>query len=382
MFPANRLIVTVGLLLLVAEEARAAVGSIPYFARRYDVSCAHCHVSPPKLNEFGEAFVRNNYRADDLDDPRGTWPFAVWLSVRSDLPPAMGGMDRRVRAYINRLELVSGGTVLEPWLSYFVEWRPVSFELRSDGTLRDRSGRFEDLFLTAQWERLELSVGQFRQISQIDVSRRLAVNEPSFYSRSLAGREHPDARIRSLRGFSLAGRAPGVRVGWIEELGEGWEWTTYGSVSFPGELSLPLTREARREAGNELELRPKGFFFESFLRRGMTSIGAHAFLDPGDRHQVGAVATHRTGDLLWSGAVGGGSLSGSFRGRWSAEGEYVRSPFVTVGTRAEGGAGVEPAFVGVLNTHFPGTGHTFRLTLEQRVQRGRTATFLELGAVF
>jgi hypothetical protein len=97
---------------------------------------------------------------------------------------------------------------------------------------------------------------------------------------------------------------------------------------------------------------------------------------------MGAGATHRTGALLWSGALGGAARDGSLRGRWSGEGEYVHSSFLTVGTRAEGGGGVNPAAVGYLNAHFPGTSYTFRLTLEQRVQRGRTGTFLELGAVF
>ena len=69
-----------------------------------------------------------------------------------------------------------------------VEWRPVSLEPRSDGTLRDRSGRFEDLFLTAvAGDRLELFVGQFRQVQQVDVSRRLGVSEPALLSASLPG---------------------------------------------------------------------------------------------------------------------------------------------------------------------------------------------------
>lgn len=370
------------LLLMGAVEVRATVDETPHFARRYGLQCGQCHVSPPKLNEYGEAFVRNNYQLSELE-PRATLPFAVWASMRSDLPPAAEGTERRLRSYINRLEIVSGGRVAVPWLTYFLEWRPVSFELRRDGTLRDRSGRFEDLFLTARLDHLEVSVGQFRQIGQVDISRRLAVNEPFFYSAGLAGRESSDARIQALRRFSLSGRAPGVRVGWIEERGGGWEWTSYASVSFPGELSIPLTSEAQVEASNEIELRARGLFLESFLRRGMTSVGAHAFVDPGDRYQLGVVATHRTGDLLWSGALGGASLEGTLRGRWTAEGEYLPSPFLAVGTRAEGGGGgVKPALVGYLNTHFPGTGHTFRLTLEQRVQEGGTVTLVELGAVF
>lgn len=383
MRPVSHLVLAAAIITIGTGEARAAVDveGIPHFARRYGLECGQCHVSPPKLNEYGESFVRNNYRLPELES-RDTWPLAVWVSMRADLPPAADDAARRVRAYLNRVELVSGGQVVVPWLSYFVEWRAVSFELRGDGSHRDRSGRFEDLFVTARADRLEVAVGQFRQIGQVDVSRRVTVNEPFFYSASLAGEEDPDPRIQSLGAFSLSGRAPGVRVGWIEELEGDWEWTSYATVSVPGEISLPLTREAREEASNEIELRAKGVFLESFVRQGMTSFGAHAFLDSGDRYQVGAVATHRRGSFLWSAALGGASMDGSLRGRWSGEGEYVRSPFLTVGTRGEGGGGVDPALVGYVNAHLPGTTHTARLTLEQRVQRGRTGTFLELGWVF
>lgn len=361
----------------------SGVEDIPHFARRYGLECRHCHVSPPKLNEFGEAFVRNNYRLAELEGrDRRTLPLAVWLSSRADLVPGNEGAAREVRAYVNRLEIISGGQVVAPWLSYFVEWRPVSFELRGDGTLRDRSGRFEDLFLTVQRDRLEVSVGQFRQIEQIDISRRLGVNEPAFFSRSLPGAGPGTPREVALRAFSLSGRAPGVRAGWIQDRPGGWEWSTFVTVPVPGELSLPLTSEARREASNELDLNAKGIFLESFVRRGLVSYGMHAFLDSRERYQTGAVATGRAGPWMWTGALGAARTGGSLLGRWSAEGEYVLNYHATFGARAEGQAGTDPGFIAYGNLHFPGTKHTFRLTVEQRLVSGRGATLVELGAVF
>jgi hypothetical protein len=59
---------------------------IPYFARRYRVACSQCHVAPPKLNGFGEAFVAAGYQMPSLV-PNRTWPFAVWVSGRSDSRP-------------------------------------------------------------------------------------------------------------------------------------------------------------------------------------------------------------------------------------------------------------------------------------------------------
>lgn len=353
---------------------------IPHFARKYDLDCSACHVSPPKLNEFGENFVRGNYRLPDRE-ARRTVPLAVWVSTRADFLRSTPDLGREVTAYVNRIEVVSGGAVVAPWLSYFVEWRPLSFDVRGDGSLRDRSGRFEDLFLTAQADRLEVSLGQFRQIAQVDVSRRIGVNEPAFYSTSLPG-VGGDDRMRGLRGFSLSGRAPSVRLGWIEPIGTEWDWTNYLSVSVPGEFSLPLTREARREASNEIELRARGIFAESFVRRGLHSWGMHAFYDSSDRYLFGGVGTGRHGALLWTAALGAHGIDGTLRGRSLLEAEYIRNRFLAIGGRVEDQAGGSSSFAPYLNAHFPGTRHTFRLTLEHRFQEGRNGTFLELGTVF
>ena len=50
--------------------------AIPAFARKYDKSCQTCHVSEPKLNEFGERFRANGYQLPGTieDNPPWTWP--------------------------------------------------------------------------------------------------------------------------------------------------------------------------------------------------------------------------------------------------------------------------------------------------------------------
>jgi len=171
------------LLLLDAAPADA----VPLFARRYGVTCAQCHVAPPKLNEFGEAFVARGYQIPGMT-PRRTWPFALWISGRSESLPVPDEMADRLKAYMNRIELIAGGRLPLPATSYFVEWRALSKEARSDGTLRDRSGRFEDLFVTVAPGRAEFTVGQFRLLSQVDVSRRVGVAEPLVFAASLPGR--------------------------------------------------------------------------------------------------------------------------------------------------------------------------------------------------
>lgn len=357
--------------------ARTDSSKIPYFARRFGLSCDQCHVLPAKTNEFGESFVSRGYRIPGVE-PRSTWPFAVWASARWE-----DRADEDAPVHLNRVEVISGGE-LTSWLSYFLEWRTVSLESQSDGTLRDRSGRFEDLFLIAQSGGWEAMLGQFRSVQQVDVSRRLTLSEPTVLSSSLAGRPlEGDARRTGLRGFSPAGRSPSLRLARELPLPEGFSWTTAVVLPFPGELSLPLTREARREAGNELEMKPKGLFLESFARRGTTSLGAHLFYDHSRRYLAQAVVAGPTGPLHWELMAGGARDGGPLRGRWSVEGQLVPHRLVAAGGRLERRAGTGSLTVlPTLNLHFPGTRYTVRLTVEQRIQEGRDATLVEIGTLF
>ncbi len=380
-----RVLITLSCALLAAP---ASATEIPYFARKYGVSCTQCHIAPPKLNEFGQEFVARGYRMPGLI-PRPTIPLALWVSGRSESLGLSGADAERVRAYLNRVEVISGGTLVAPWLSYFVEWRPVSHEAQRDGTLRDRSGRFEDLFVSAMiGSNLELTAGQFRQIAQVDVSQRLSLSEPLVFAASLAGNGGGSAREQALRAFSPAGRSPALRAAWVEVIGPRARWTTSLAVPVPGEVSIPLTSDARINASNEIEWSPKGILLESFVRSGLASAGMHAFYDDSRRYLVQGVATGSTSGahplLLWTAAAGVDRLGETTRGRWSLEGEVVPRSWLAFGTRAEDRTadGLGAAVIPYINLHAPGTRYTVRLTVERRLQRDRHATVVELGTVF
>lgn len=366
-----------------AESSSRTMTRIPHFARMYGVTCKQCHVAPPKLNRFGEEFFARGYAMPNLT-ARRTVPISVWVSGRSDALPVPANARDNLAAYLNRVELISGGKVIAPWLSYFVEWRPVSQEARGDGTLRDRGGRFEDLFVVAAKRNTEITVGQFRQIAQVDASRRLGLSEPLVLSASLAGTGGGSGRERSLRGFSPSGRAPAVRAAWIQPLGGGWRWTTAAAVSAPGEFSIPLNDEARIEASNEIEWRRKGFLVESFARRRLASVGGHVFYDNSRRYLAQAITTGSRSALHWT-AIGGAAKAGDLlAGRWSVEAEYLPRYFVGLGGRVEDRAAdnADVAVLPYVNVHFPGTRYTVRLTVERRFQGSRSATLVELGTIF
>lgn len=79
----------------------------------------------------------------------------------------------------------------------------VSLETRSEGWLLDRSDGFEDAFLNWQpSDGLQLRLGQFCPLNQVDVSRRLTVSEPIIFSTGLLGDFSAECRIDSLRAFS------------------------------------------------------------------------------------------------------------------------------------------------------------------------------------
>ncbi|HUO86012.1 MAG TPA: hypothetical protein VM617_01370 [Thermoanaerobaculia bacterium] len=369
----------------VASLLPSQAAAIPSFARSYEVSCSHCHVIPPKLNEVGERFVDAGYRLAELE-ARPTVPASLWVSGRAESRRVDGDREL-IDPYLNRVELISGGQI-QPWLSYFIEWRLLSQESQGDGSLRDRSGRFEDAFLVASpGERLALTLGQFRAVDQVDVSRRLSLREPLALSASLPGEPASTPRRSSLRAFSPAGRSPGLRLAWTDHLGGDRRWTASLTVPMPGELSIPLNSEARREASNEIELRAKGVVLEGFVQRGVTSYGGHLFYDSANRYLLNGVVAGSRGPFHWTVVAGFDEVDATRRSRWSLEGEYLRGPRWGIGARLEDRSrdGAEPALLpyATWHRHLPRPlPARLAVTLEQRVQEERNATLLEVGLFF
>ena len=190
-----------------------AAFATPEFARRYQVqSCNTCHTIVPKLNERGLDFLARGYRPDPRLNMEAvdTVPLSVWLGQ---------SVDRRIPKDVNnnffgKVELISGGAI-DDNLSYFAEWRVLSLESRADGTLKDRSGRFEDLWLSYKFDSAwTLTLGQYRPLQQVEAGRKLSVSTNVLYDLSLAGEHTSDSRMTALRSFSTGGRSPSVTLGY------------------------------------------------------------------------------------------------------------------------------------------------------------------------
>ncbi len=369
--------------LMLATDADAT----PQFARMYRVDCSHCHMLPPRLNERGLAFAAAGYRFADVGlDRRPTFPLAFWNTVDAEWRHSAN----LSKAYPSRVELISAGPIGRSRLSYFAEWRALSQSLQGNGRLLNRSGRFEDLFLRApvgSEGALAVTVGQFRTLSQVDVSQRLGVSEPLLFSSNVpARRPARTARLTGLRAFSASGRQPGLRLEYqprtSHSSADGW----FAAVTLPlaGELTIPFTDAA----SFELEARPKGVFLETYRRWGLTSIGGHSFL--GDRRRLGSiVVTHDiAGRLALLAGVGAFHVAGNTDARFSIGGELTLSPNIVAGMRVDHRTRqrVDPVVLLYGNGHLPFGPPAFRqalrLQIEQRVQERNHVTTIALSHVF
>lgn len=378
----------VAILLLTCLLVSGPVYAIPQFARQYAVDCAFCHVTPPRLNQRGEDFLARGYRfAPERPVPsHRTLPVAVWNTF--DLEHRQSG--DLTKAYPSRIELISSGAIGASRASYFLEWRALSQQIGARNRLLDRSGRFEDALINVPLTRsnaLVATVGQFRALNQVDVSRRLSISEPLAFSASVPGRTPATtARLTGLRAFSPSGRQPAARVayqrGGGENAAEGWH--SLVTIPLTGELTIPLTDAASLE----FEARPKGVFLESYYRFGLHSIGGHAFV--GDRRSLGHVVavSDIAQKLLILGAVGFGHSRGLTDTRLSLGGEYVFNQHAVTGVRVDHRTrqGRDPAVLLFFNGHVPfgpvRFRQSFRVQFEQTVQPNNHRSTLALSHIF
>lgn len=365
----------------------AGVAATPQFARTYRVDCSYCHSLPPRLNTRGLEFLASGYRLTSGESAARTIPLAAWNTLDLEWRQSAD----LVKGYPGRVEFISFGPIGGTPLAYFAEWRPLSQSIGGNRRLLNRSGRFEDLFVrvpVGAARTLAVTAGQFRALSQVDVSLRLSLSEPLVFSAAVPGRRAAaGARLTALRGFSSSGRQPALRLEWqatrSSSAADGW----FAAATLPltGELTIPMTDAA----SFELEGTPKGAFFEAYRRAGLTSVGGHAFVGDARRKTAAAVVTHDIGGRL---ALMAGV--GVFRGtgvadtRFSIGGEATVSPQILAGLRVDHRTrqSRDPAVLLYGNGHLPFGPAAFRqalrLQVEHRIQPANHATAFAFSHVF
>ena len=382
----RRLVARIGLLVIPILVLATRAQATPQFARTYETSCNACHAVVPKLNEGGLAFQASGYLPPKEKRPMlSTLPIAAWTTVRYEDRGSGAAND----LYLPKVELISGGRPTSR-LSYFIEWRIVSLALQNDGTLTDRGGRFEDLWLGWDFTRNQsLKVGQYRSLNQVDVSQRLSIDEPTVFNNALITSTDTDPRVAGLMRFSPSARSPSVGWSWRsiagESLGDGL--FHFLTVPFAGELSIPLGPEAAVNASFELE-GPKGVYGETFWRKGLTSVGGNAFWD-GDVWEATIVGTYDLGGFVATAALGADDTpAGPSRERASLEVEYLLRRWerfrAAVGTRVEDVTedGVRERWVPYFALAGPNTRYTMLLQGQYVDQQGNDTILVDLSFIF
>ena len=381
----RRLLVCMSLIACISLVLPARAEGTPQFARTYRVDCSYCHSGPPRLNERGFKFLAAGYRLDG-EERSGTIPLAAWNTADLEWRHSTD----LVKGFPSRVELISAGPIGRSRAVYFAEWRALSQSIGGNTRLLDRSGRFEDLFVRTPLSSsgaVAVTIGQFRALTQVDVSQRLSLSEPLVFSSSVPGPRATDVRLTSLRAFSASGRQPAVRAEYQPTRGQSPAdgWFAAATLPLTGELTIPLTDAA----SFEVEGRPKGIFFEAFRRSGLTSIGGHAFVGDERRRVVTGVVTHSIGNrVALLGGLGAFHTAGITDTRLSIGGEALISSQVVGGIRVDHrtGQGRDPAVLLYGNGHFPFGPSSFRQALrfqiEHRIQPANHLTGFALSHVF
>lgn len=207
--------------LLVLSGVQAL--AIPAFARKYGVVCGMCHVTWPRLNDFGQKFRMNGYQMPGAEAQEKTileLP-GVPLSARTAVgytfdtfSPKAGGT--RVSQFeVNGLDLLGGGVLgrnIGFFLTYLPQISPQSGVEAQDGEIEQANVVFSRLHST--W--LNLRVGRFDP-AYVPFSplRSLSVSPYEIYAFNGSPQLPPAGTVGSLNSFAMADTADGIELyGW------------------------------------------------------------------------------------------------------------------------------------------------------------------------
>jgi len=252
--------------------------AIPAWGRKYETSCATCHVAFPKLNSFGKAFRANGFRMpagdEDLtkikDVPMGAeawkrlWPKGIWPGAIPGNFPFAVLVDNQVN--------VEEGAEIKLDLAF-----PQSIQLLGGGTLGEGFGYYVGVNLLEgnEFGGLHRVFGQFDGIKGTTMANaRFGFMEPRAVPFSNHRKLTLSNYFMNAIGFDL-----NTALGVIDEHGEPDE---HGAVAEHGGMAEPEHGDVHGDDLNTIEIGGAhhgggaGPFALSNAQRGLEWWGAHS----------------------------------------------------------------------------------------------------------
>lgn len=335
--------------LVVQGQAHA----LPAFARRYNVPCATCHATVPRLNAFGQAFQANFFN----------WPKKVAPE------PTRGRIGTPVSAIITSSQERAQGEASSTAYRALELYPSDSFSLgngRRGGYFADlivhdasgetRSGTLEQAYIGLPLtEKLGLVVGQTTALLfQYDPITSLTDSLPGALE-SGAG------------DFTFLEARPTLRLDWFSGRGQATASGDSVAIGLPFQGGLALNKGSRLGGS-------QGAYLQAFRRQGPQSFGVFGYTH-GTDSRFGALATRSVGEKLHLlAAQSQGQDSGTWENKSTIEAEWDASVGLGLTGRWEWfGAESYPV---VALTVSPGTKAPLRFTLESVQQKSNRTTAL------
>ena len=194
------------------------IQAAPLFARQYGISCVTCHAAFPKLNDFGEQFVKNNYRLPNwkdttvkTGDDELALPAYIPLAIRAQA--YVQGRDAETIDVVTGERTQADSDFQAPYLIKLISSAPLSDHISYYfyGIFAEKGGNGETVIEDAWFSHdnlfntdISLMLGQF-QVSDLMFPRETRLTFQDYMAYRMAGITYERGVIfgREFSGFNI-----------------------------------------------------------------------------------------------------------------------------------------------------------------------------------
>ncbi len=260
------------LFAIIAIQSTA--GALPVYSRQYNVSCATCHLTVPRLNKFGLAFQANFYNWPGETrvarrDPTQYLPISTITTFSYDHDQTQRQETANFRSF--EIFASSGLDIGKAHQGgFFLDL--LAATTNSAATEGDLNDAYVSVPLLGRRGQLAVTVGQISPLRfQYDPNNTLADTLPFGLT------EGSDD-------FAFGASAPAIRLDYFDNRAKSSPDGNYLTLAVPFRGHLEFTRQGTVRASS-------GVYAHFFHRWGYASAGVIGYLHK-DAHQIGLVGTY------------------------------------------------------------------------------------------